>query len=205
MPAVVTFSEISLLEFGLTVLISAIHIPSCLPMIRPELPKITSFTASESFTTVITKSEFSATCLGDSPTIAPFFLRFSVFELEEERNKKLRYDLLERELNRYRAISAATNLKTIQSEKISKDKTLNSLNSEIKHLEEERASLRKDAAEIRKQKTEFMDEVNAYNKSKSEIETKLSYERRKFDESDSLIQKRQILPWLEKVIELSVI
>ena len=33
-----------------------------------------------------------------------------------------------------------------------------------------------------------MDEVNAYNKSKSEIETKLSYERRKFDEADSLIK-----------------
>ncbi|MBT4972831.1 MAG: chromosome segregation protein SMC [Thaumarchaeota archaeon] len=109
-------------------------------------------------------------------------------ELEEERNKKLRYDLLERELNRYRAISAATNLKTIQSEKISKDKTLNSLNFEIKHLEEERTDLRKDAAEIRAQKTKFMDEVNAYNKSKSEIETKLSYERRKFDEADSLIK-----------------
>jgi len=106
-------------------------------------------------------------------------------ELEEERNKKLRYDLLERELNRYRAISAASNLKTIQSEKSSKDKTLNSLNSEIKHLEEERVVIRKDISEIRKQKTEFMDEVNAFNKSKSEIETKLSYERRNFDEADS--------------------
>ena len=106
-------------------------------------------------------------------------------ELEEERNKKLRYDLLERELNRYRAISAASNLKTIQSEKASKDKTLNSLNSEIKHLEEERIIIRKDSSDIRKQKTEFMDEVNTFNKSKSEIETKLSYERRKFDEADS--------------------
>ena len=33
-----------------------------------------------------------------------------------------------------------------------------------------------------------MDEVNEYNKSKSEIEIKLSYERRKFDESDSLMK-----------------
>ena len=109
-------------------------------------------------------------------------------ELEEERNKKLRYDILERELNRYRAISAASSLKSIQSEKVSKDKTLNSLNSEIKNLEEERASIRKDASEIRAQKTKFMDEVNAYNKSKSEIETKLSMHRQKFDESDSLIK-----------------
>jgi len=109
-------------------------------------------------------------------------------ELEEERNKKLRYDLLERELNRYRAISAASNLKTIQSEKSSKEKTLNSLNSEIKHLDEERAINRKEISDIRKQKNDFMDEVNAFNKSKSEIETKLSYERRKFDDADSLIK-----------------
>ena len=71
---------------------------------------------------------------------------------------------------------------------MSKDKTLNSLNSEIKNLEEERASIRKDASEIRSQKTKFMDEVNAYNKSKSEIETKLSMHRQKFDEADSLIK-----------------
>ena len=71
---------------------------------------------------------------------------------------------------------------------MSKDKTLNSLNSEIKNLEEERASIRKDASEIRAQKTKFMDEVNAYNKSKSEIETKLSMHRQKFDEADSLIK-----------------
>ena len=109
-------------------------------------------------------------------------------ELEEERNKKLRYDLLERELNKYRAISAATNLKTIKNEKSSKEKTLNSINSEIKHLEEERGIIKKDISEIRKQKIEFMDKVDAFNKSKSEIETKLSYERRKFDEADSLIK-----------------
>ena len=109
-------------------------------------------------------------------------------ELEEERNQKLRYDLLERELNRYRAISAASNLKTIQSEKSSKEKTLNSLNSEIKHLEDQRTTNRKEISDIRKQKNDFMDEVNAFNKSKSEIETKLSYERRKFDDADSSIK-----------------
>ena len=41
-------------------------------------------------------------------------------ELEEDRNNKLRYDLIERELNRYRAISAASDLKTIIEQKSSK-------------------------------------------------------------------------------------
>ena len=53
-----------------------------------------------------------------------------VDELEEDRNIKLRHNLIERELNRYRAISAASNLASILHEKSSKEKTLNSLNSE---------------------------------------------------------------------------
>ena len=41
-------------------------------------------------------------------------------ELEEERNQKLRHDLLERELNRYKAIAAANKMKTISNQKSSK-------------------------------------------------------------------------------------
>ncbi len=38
-------------------------------------------------------------------------------ELEEERNQKLRHDILERELNRYKAISAANKMKTVSIQK----------------------------------------------------------------------------------------
>ena len=38
-------------------------------------------------------------------------------ELEEERNQKLRHDILERELNRYKAIAAANKMKIISSKK----------------------------------------------------------------------------------------
>ena len=81
MPFSVTFFEISLVEFGFIVLISAIHIPSCLPASIPQSPKTTSFTASASFTTTITNSDFSATFFGESTTIAPLFSSFSVFFL----------------------------------------------------------------------------------------------------------------------------
>ena len=108
-------------------------------------------------------------------------------ELEEDRNNKLRYDLIERELNRYRAISAASDLKSILDQKSSKQKTLNSISSDKKHIDEERAIARKERIEIQKQKDEFMDEVNKYNKAKSEIESDLSNFQRTFDSAASYI------------------
>ena len=45
-------------------------------------------------------------------------------ELEEERNQKLRHDILERELNRYKAIAAANKMKVVSSQKTSKESTL---------------------------------------------------------------------------------
>ena len=108
-------------------------------------------------------------------------------ELEEDRNNKLRYDLIETELNRYRAISAASNLKSILNEKSSKEKTNNSLNSEKKHFDEKRESVKKQRSEVQKQKDAFMEEVNSYNKSKSEIDTNLSMHQQKFDVAHSNI------------------
>ena len=108
-------------------------------------------------------------------------------DLEIERNHKLRYEIIERELNRYRAISAASNLKELVSEKISKERTLNALNSEKKHDEDERSNVRKDSSELQKQKNEFLEETNAYNQSKSKIDTALSEVKRSFDAADSAI------------------
>ena len=108
-----------------------------------------------------------------------------VDELEEDRNIKLRHNLIERELNRYRAISAASNLASILHEKSSKEKTLNSLNSEKKHIDEERSVARKQRIDIQNQKNDFLDEINKYNKVKSEIETNLSTFQHTFDTAKS--------------------
>ena len=108
-------------------------------------------------------------------------------ELEEDRNNKLRYDLIERELNRYRAISAASNLKSILDVKSSKQKTLNTLNSEKKHFEVERSEIRKQRSDIQKKKDDFMGEVNQYNQAKSKIETELSSFQQTFDTATSNI------------------
>ena len=108
-------------------------------------------------------------------------------DLEIERNHKLRYDVIEKELNRFRAISAASNLKVLLSEKTSKERTQNALNSEKKHFEDERTIVRKQHSELQAQKNQFLDETNAYNQSKSKIDTALSGVKQSFDAAESSI------------------
>ena len=95
-------------------------------------------------------------------------------ELEEERNQQLRNDLLTREINRFNAIESANKLKTIKNSKLSKERNLHALISEIKKFEEERAIIRKESHEIESQKKQFMEEVNAYNEAKATIDLELS-------------------------------
>ena len=108
-------------------------------------------------------------------------------DLEIDRNHKLRYELIERELNRFKAISAASNLKTLTSEKTSKEKTQNAFNSERKHFEEERSGIRKEHSELQSEKNKFLDETNSYNQAKSKIDSELSGVKQTFDGADSKI------------------
>ena len=132
-------------------------------------------------------------------------VRKRIDELEEDRNNKLRYDLIEHELNKYRAISAASNLKSILNEKSSKEKTLNALNSEKKHIDGERNELKKQRSEIQKQKDTFMNQVNIYNKTKSEIDIKLSSLQQTFGAASSNIEtsERRLLFINSRLPELS--
>jgi chromosome segregation protein len=95
-------------------------------------------------------------------------------ELEEERNQQLRNDLLTKEINRFNAIESANKLKTINASKLSKERNLHALTSEIKKFEEERGTIRKEIHEIESQKKKFMDEVNAYNQAKATIDSELT-------------------------------
>ncbi|MEM3008035.1 MAG: chromosome segregation SMC family protein [Candidatus Nitrosotenuis sp.] len=95
-------------------------------------------------------------------------------ELEAERNLKLRHDLINREIGRLHAISASNKMKAIQSEKISKERSIHSLVSEAKRLDEERAAIKKEISVLESQKSSFMAEANAYNQAKAAIDADLS-------------------------------
>ena len=95
-------------------------------------------------------------------------------ELEEERNQQLRNDLLTKETNRFHAIESANKLKNLKVTKLSKERNLHALTSEIKKFEEERDIIRKKTHELESQKRKFMDEVNTYNQAKATIDSELS-------------------------------
>ena len=108
-------------------------------------------------------------------------------ELEEERNQKLRHDLLERELNRYKAIAASNKLKVILSKKETKESTLSSLVSEITALDAERGILREEINSLETEKTQLMTKANEYSQAKSSLDVEISSAMEQYEIDNSAI------------------
>ena len=112
-------------------------------------------------------------------------------ELEIERNLKLRHEFIGKELSRYKAIGAASELKSIKNEKLSKEQILDSNLTERENLEKSRVILKKEIDGLETQKSDFLKKVNTYNEAKSTIDGELSTEQQKFDGAESKIKTSQ--------------
>ena len=108
-------------------------------------------------------------------------------ELEEERNQKLRHDLLTREINRYKAISAANQLKLVFEEKTIKKSTARTLASEVTTLDGSRDLLRSEIAALDAQKAELMASADAYNTAKSSLDLEISQAMQQYETSNNSI------------------
>ncbi len=95
-------------------------------------------------------------------------------ELEEERNQKLRHDILERELNRYKAIAAANKMKIISGKKSDKETTLHGLTQEMTSLNDERTILKNEIGVLESEKSKLMAAANDYTQAKSTLDTEIS-------------------------------
>ena len=95
-------------------------------------------------------------------------------ELEEERNQKLRHDILERELNRYKAIAAANKMKIISSKKSDKETTLHGLTQETTSLNDERTILKGEMGVLESEKSKLMTAANDYTQAKSALDLEIS-------------------------------
>ena len=95
-------------------------------------------------------------------------------ELEEERNQKLRHDILERELNRYKAIAAANKMKIISGKKSDKETILHGLTQEMTSLNDERTILKDEIGILESEKSKLMAAANDYTKAKSALDTEIS-------------------------------
>jgi len=108
-------------------------------------------------------------------------------ELEEERNQKLRHDLLERELNRYKAIAAANKLKVILSQKATKESTLSALVSEITTFDSERSVLRAEISSLEIEKTQLMTKADDYSQAKASLDVEISSAMEQYEIDNSAI------------------
>ncbi len=106
-------------------------------------------------------------------------------ELELERNSQLRFDILDRELKRFYAIQSSNKLRDIESNKISKERNLNAIQSEAKKFDEQRGHLRDEIKKLEEEKQKFMDEVNVYNQTKSTIDSEITEAMHQFESANS--------------------
>ena len=118
-------------------------------------------------------------------------VRKQIDELEIERNLTLRHKLVERELQRFKAIDAATKLKLVKSEKLLKEQNLTSNSSKSTELVKTRSTLKAEISQIESEKTDFSKKLDDYNKSKSSIDTELSTEQRKHNTADGNLKTNQ--------------
>jgi len=95
-------------------------------------------------------------------------------ELEEERNQKLRHDILGRELNRYNAIDAANKLKIISSQKSTKETTLHQLTTSMTTFDSQRTVLRTEIGSLETEKSKLMGVASEFNQAKNTLDLEIS-------------------------------
>jgi len=108
-------------------------------------------------------------------------------ELEEERNQKLRHDILERELNRYKAIAAANKMKVISAQKSVKEATLHGFTTEITSLDDERTALRAEIGVLESEKSTLMTAANDYSQAKATLDVEISSAMEQYEIDNSTI------------------
>ena len=115
-------------------------------------------------------------------------------ELEEERNQKLRHDILERELNQYKAIAAANKMKAILDQKSGKEDKLRVVSDEISKLNAQRTEIRTEITDLDNKKSTLMSEANEYTQSKAALDSEISsaMEQYEIDNSSISAMKKRI-------------
>ncbi|MGI0031267.1 MAG: AAA family ATPase, partial [Nitrososphaeraceae archaeon] len=95
-------------------------------------------------------------------------------ELEAERNDQLRYTFIESQMKRFKAIKYSNKIRYLRDEINNRDKLLATNESNLDVLSKNREELRKEIEKIDLEKSNFMNQVDASNKSKAHIDTKLT-------------------------------
>ena len=95
-------------------------------------------------------------------------------ELEAERNDQLRYTFIESQLKKFKAIKYSNKIRYLRGEIDNRSKILATNEGSLDVLAKNRDELREQINKLDKEKSNFMNQVDASNKSRAQIDTKLS-------------------------------
>jgi chromosome segregation protein len=95
-------------------------------------------------------------------------------ELEAERNDQLRYTYIESQLKKFKAIKYSNKIRYLKGEIYNRSKLLATNESNLEVLTKNRDELRDQINKIDQEKSSFMNQVDMSNKSRAQIDTKLS-------------------------------
>ena len=95
-------------------------------------------------------------------------------ELEAERNDQLRYTFIESQLKKFKAIKYSKKIRYLKGEIDNRSTLLATNESNLDVLTKNRDELRDQINKIDQEKTSFMNQVDMSNKSRAQIDTKLS-------------------------------
>ena len=95
-------------------------------------------------------------------------------ELEAERNDQLRYTFIESQLKKFKAIKYSNKIRYLKGEIDNRSTLLAANESNLDVLTKNRDELRDQINKIDQEKSSFMNQVDISNKSRAQIDTKLS-------------------------------
>jgi chromosome segregation protein len=95
-------------------------------------------------------------------------------ELEAERNDQLRYTFIESQLKKFKAIKYSNKIRYLKGEIDNRTTLLSTNENNLDILTKNRNELRDQINKLDQEKTSFMNQVDASNKSRAQIDTKLS-------------------------------
>ena len=120
-------------------------------------------------------------------------------ELEGERNDQLRYTFIESQLKKFKAIKYSNKIRYLKGEINTRNELLGKNASNLSTLTRDRDDLRKEIEKIEQEKSRFMSDVDASNKSKAQIDTKLTNIIYQIEREKAIIKEAELrLKYIEE-------
>ncbi|HEY7227151.1 MAG TPA: chromosome segregation SMC family protein [Nitrososphaeraceae archaeon] len=113
-------------------------------------------------------------------------------ELESERNDQLRYAFIESQLKKFKAIKYSNKIRNLKDELDSRNKLLSRNETNLDAFSKNRDELRKEIEKIELDKSSFMSQVDVSNKSKAQIDTKLTNSIYQIEREKAVIKEAKL-------------